>query len=104
MTSARVKTMRGAFEEKAIRVALTATPDYNAQKRLRRFFPRLIHELELFDALESGLLAPSRMWVVEVDADASTVRFIAGDYERETLGRLMSSSLFFKAVEVFRYS
>ncbi len=104
MTSARVKTIREAFEDKAIRVALTATPDYNAQKRLRRFFPKLIHELELTDALDSGLLAPSRMWVVEVDADASTVRFIAGDYERETLGRLMSSSPFFKAVEVFRYS
>ncbi len=104
MTSARAKTIRDAFDEKAIRIALTATPDYNQQKRLRRFFPKLIHELELFEALESGLLAPSRMWVVEVDADASTVRFIAGDYEQETLGRLMSSSPFFKAVEVFRYS
>ncbi|MBT8366128.1 MAG: hypothetical protein KJP23_15625 [Deltaproteobacteria bacterium] len=61
-------------------------------------------ELELFDAFELGLLAPARMWVIEVDADASTVRFIAGDYEQETLGRLMSSSPFFKAVQVFRYS
>jgi RNA polymerase sigma factor (sigma-70 family) len=44
------------------------------------------------------------MWIIEVDADASNVRFVAGDYEQEILGRLMSTSPFFKAVQVFRYS
>lgn len=104
MTASRVETVNKAFEEKAIRIAITATPDYNQNRQLHQFFPKLIHELELFDAFELGLLAPARMWVIEVDADASTVRFIAGDYEQETLGRLMSSSPFFKAVQVFRYS
>jgi hypothetical protein len=104
MTSSRVETIHKAFENKAIRIAVTATPDYNQSKQLHQFFPVLIHELELFDAFELGLLAPARMWAIEVDADASTVRFVAGDYEQETLGRLMSSSPFFKAVQVFRYA
>jgi len=104
MTSSRVETIHKAFENRAIRIAVTATPDYNQSKQLHQFFPVLIHELELFDAFELGLLAPARMWAIEVDVDASTVRFVAGDYEQETLGRLMSSSPFFKAVQVFRYA
>jgi RNA polymerase sigma factor (sigma-70 family) len=104
MTFKRIEALNKAFMGKSIRIAVTATPDYNGLKQLHRFFPVLIHELELIDAFELGLLAPARMWVVEVDADASTVRFIAGDYEQETMGRLMSSSPFFKAVQVFRYT
>jgi RNA polymerase sigma factor (sigma-70 family) len=104
LTPLRIKTIHRAFDEKTIRLAITATPNYNESKRLCDFFPNLIHELELIDAFELGLLAPARMWVVEVDADASTIRFIAGDFEQETLGRLMSSSPFFKTVQIFRYS
>jgi len=104
ITSLRMETLQNAFEAKAIRIALTATPDYDHRRRLHQFFPQLIHETDLLTAFETGLLAPTRMWVAEVDVDASVVRFVAGDYEAETLGRLMSSSPFFKAVEVFRYS
>ncbi|MEW6666721.1 MAG: sigma-70 family RNA polymerase sigma factor [Thermodesulfobacteriota bacterium] len=104
MTHLRMKALQTAFHERAIRIALTATPDYDDHRRLLQFFPDLVHEMELSEALVLGLLAPARMWVVEVDADASKVRLVAGDYEQETLGRLMSSSPFFKAVEMFRYS
>ena len=104
MTHLRIKAIHSAFDKKAIRLAITATPNYNESKRLCDFFPKLIHELELIDAFELGLLAPAKMWIVEVDADASTIRFVAGDFEQETLGRLMSSSPFFKAVQIFRYS
>ena len=103
MTKLRMKALRQAFDRKAIRIALTATPDYNEKRSLQRFFPDLIHELDLAEAFAMELLAPTRMWVVEVDANASTVRFVAGDFEQEMLGRLMSSSPFFKAVQVFRY-
>jgi hypothetical protein len=34
---------------------------------------------------------------------SSRVRFVAGDYETEGLGRLMSTAPFFRAVELFRY-
>lgn len=104
MTPLRLDTIAKAFAPQTIRVALTATPDYNKDRRLGRFFPELIHEIDLFDGFEKNLLAPARMWVVEVDVDASTIQLIAGDFEKESLGRFMSASPFFKAVEIFRYS
>jgi len=103
MTPARSTLLATAFDRLAVRVALTATPDYNAERRLERYFPDLVHEVTLEEALALGLLAPLRAWVVEVDADASQVRFVAGDYESEGLGRLMSTAPFFRAVELFRY-
>ena len=104
MTSLRMGTLRGAFQVKAVRIALTATPNYDRERQLHQFFPQLIHETDLIAAFESGLLAPARMWVAEVDVDASVVRLVAGDYEAQTLGRLMSSAPFFKAAQEFRYA
>lgn len=103
MTAARHTLLATAFDRLAVRVALTATPDYDTERQLERFYPDLVHEVTLEEALALGLLAPLRAWVVEVDADASQVRFIAGDYEAEGLGRLMSTAPFFRAAELFRY-
>jgi superfamily II DNA or RNA helicase len=103
MTSARGDILREAFDPRAIRLALTATPDYGPDRQLRHHFPDLIHEIDLAEALALDLLAPARVWVAEVDADASKVRFVAGDYEADTLGRLLSTAPFFRAVEMFRY-
>lgn len=104
MTELRLETLHKAFDKKSIRLALTATPDYGDHRKLRNYYPQLIYEMELLDAMDQKLLAPTRMWVAEVDADASVIRLIAGDYEPEILGRLMSSSPFFQAVRLFRYS
>lgn len=103
MTPARMTLLRQAFDPLAVRLALTATPDFDEERTLCRHFPDLIHEITLEEALELELLAPLRVWVAEVDADASRVRFLANDYDLETLGRLMSSAPFFRAVELFRY-
>jgi len=103
MTPRRVEALDDALDPSAVRVALTATPDYDSDRRLCRFFPDLIHEVELAEALRLGLLAPVRVWVAEVDADGSRVRLMAGDYEREALGCLMASAPFFRAVELLRY-
>lgn len=103
MTPGRMAILAHRFDPLAVRVALTATPDYDAERRLEHFFPELIHEITLDEALALDLLAPLRVWVAEVDADASNVRFLAGDFEADLLGRLMSTAPFFRAVEVFRY-
>jgi type I site-specific restriction endonuclease len=65
---------------------LTATPDYNAERRLERYFPDPATKSPLEETFALGLLAPLRAWAVEVDADASRVRFARGDYESERLG------------------
>ena len=70
MTAARHTLLASAFDRLAVRVALTATPDYDAERRLERFFPDLVHEVTLEEALALGLLASLRAWVVEIDADA----------------------------------
>jgi superfamily II DNA or RNA helicase len=103
MTEDRIAFLEEGFFRGSLRVALTATPDYSAERRLKHHFPKLISELSLYGALEMDLLAPLRVWVAEVDADASKVRLIAGDYDVESLGRLMSSAPFFRATEIFRY-
>ncbi len=87
MTPGRMAILAQRFDPLAVRVALTATPDYDAERRLEYFFPELIHEITLDEALALDLLAPLRVWVAEVDADASSVRFIAGDFEADLLGR-----------------
>ncbi len=105
MTERRMNLLQHGFVQGSVHVALTATPDYDDEQRvLCRFFPYLIHELTLEDALTLGLLAPARVWVAEVNAEGSRVRILAGDYEESTLGRIMSAAPFSRAVQVFRYS
>jgi superfamily II DNA or RNA helicase len=104
MTEPRRRLLADAFAPAAVRVGLTATPDYDADRRLARFFPDLIHEVTLGEALDLGLLAPARAWVAEVDASSSVVRLTAGDFDPEALGRIMSAAPFFQAAAAFRYA
>lgn len=104
MTGARMALLHDTFDRDALRVALTATPDYDAERRLCHFFPDLIHEVSLGEALELRLLAPARVWVAEVDHAGSVVKLVAGDYQRDALGQLMSAAPFFKAAQLFRYA
>ncbi|MFC1611157.1 DEAD/DEAH box helicase family protein [Myxococcota bacterium] len=104
MTESRMDLLVNSFDPLAVRLALTATPDYSSTRRLCHHFPELIHEISMYEAFQLDLLAPLRLWVAEVNADASRVRMIAGDYDTETLGRLMSTAPFFRATELFRYA
>lgn len=104
MTERRMNLLQHGFAQGVVRVALTATPDYDDEQRvLCRFFPYLIHELTVEEALALRLLAPARVWVAEVNTEGSRVRILAGDYEEATLGRIMSTAPFSRAVQVFRY-
>jgi len=104
MTDARMAIFREAFDEDAIRIGLTATPDYDAQRSLARHFPDLIHEIALEEAMALGLLAPARVWVADIDEDGSRVRMVGGDFDSETIGRLLSSAPAFEAARQFRYA
>ena len=103
MTPARLELIAQGFAPEAARVALTATPDYDDARTLCRFFPDLVHEITIEEALDEGLLAPLRVWVAEVDAKGSEIRVVQGDYDGEALGRVMSTAPFARAVAVFRY-
>jgi superfamily II DNA or RNA helicase len=103
MTARRMMALTKGFDPKAPRIAMTATPDYDFERALGKYFPDLIHELSLGEAMDLDLLAPVRVWVAEVDADASRVRMIAGNYDEVELGEIMSSAPFFKMANIFRY-
>jgi superfamily II DNA or RNA helicase len=104
MTLNRQSFLADAFDSVAIRLALTATPNYSDRRALSKFFPTLIHELSLQEAVTLDLLAPLRVWVADVDVDASSVRVIDGDFQEDELGRIMSAGPFLEAVKHYRYA
>lgn len=104
MTAKRMEALTRGFDADAPRLAMTATPDYNFDRMLEKYFPALIHELSLAEAMELDLLAPERTWVYEVDVDASQVRMIAGSYDGGDIGSIMSAAPFFKMAQLIRYS
>ena len=103
MTVARMRLLSGMFDADALRIGLTATPDYSRTRRLCHHFPTTIAEMGVAAAMRRNLLAPARAWIAEVDVDASTVRLHGGDYDASALGELMSAAPFFRAAELFRY-
>lgn len=103
MTASRYGFLQKIFDPRAVRIALTATPDYGAERTLNRFFPELVHELTMVEAVELGLLAPLRYWLGEVDVDASRVKVLGEDFDDGELGRVMSAAPFFEAARRFRY-
>lgn len=60
MTPERLAFVEPGFSPDALRIALTATPDYDERRTLCRFFPSLIHEMTLEEALGLDLLASLR--------------------------------------------
>jgi len=103
MSALRMTALLKGFDPSAPRIAMTATPDYSFERALGRYFPELIHELTLAEAMDLDLLASVRVWVYEVDADASKVRMVAGSYDNGEIGEIMSAAPFFKMAHVIRY-
>ena len=104
MTKERQRVIDECFDPLAIRVALTATPKFNDVQDLARFFPALIHEITVGEAVELGLLAPLRWWMYEVDEDASHVEVVAGKLQEDQLGEVMSAAPFFEQTREIRYA
>ncbi|MFO0764708.1 MAG: sigma factor-like helix-turn-helix DNA-binding protein [Patescibacteria group bacterium] len=104
MTDARQHLLRIGFANEAPRIALTATANYSEERALAKYFPRLLHEITVSEAIDLELLAPVRLWLYEVDIDATHVQLRNGDLDPEQLGSLMSAAPCFEAARVHRYS
>lgn len=103
MTALRSGILREVFDSLAIRIALTATPDYDEERVLAKFFPDLIHEMTITEGVASGLLAKVHAFTVGVDVGAADVRVVAGNYESEDLGLVMSRLPLLQATLIIRY-
>lgn len=88
----------------SLKIALSGTPDYNEERALENFFPYLIHELPIREAIEMGLLAPFKYASYEVGVDASRVDLDGADYDEAQIGEIMSKSEVFKFCAAIRYS
>ena len=104
MSGKRRRALRGSFSGDAVRLGLTATPDYDEVRRLDRLFPRRLVRQELRHALASGLLAPAHVHIAEVDVDASAVEIVAGDYRADHISRVLGEAPFMEAALRFRYA
>lgn len=103
ITAERQKILSEDFHLEAIRVALTATANYNEKRRLATYYTKLIHEISITEAVELELVSPVRVWVAAVDVEGSTVQMRGGDYDEQKLGTIMGRAPFFEAARVFRY-
>jgi len=103
MSRARQRALRDGLDPKAVRIALTGSEDFNERRRLRMYFPYLIHQVTIKEALELKMFAPARVYVAEVDVSASSVQLVSGELDQEGLGQIMSSAPFFEGARVYRY-
>ncbi len=105
MTQIKQGLLQQAFPEVAVRLALTATPDYDEERVLSRHFPDLIHEMTVYEGVRMKLLAPVRASVFEVAAGpAGKIRIVGGDYDASDMARIMGRAPLLQAVREFRYS
>lgn len=103
MSTKRMNMFHGAFPKETIRVAFTATEEYDEQKSLKLLFPHLVREVTLDEALALGRLADGNAHLYEVDIDGSEIELLGGDYSPEQLSQVMEQLPILEAVRVLRY-
>jgi hypothetical protein len=103
LTPACRAALADAFEPDAVRIGLTATPDYDAQRRLDQTFPHPLARVDLREAVARRWVAPARVYVAEVDVDGSSVELVGGDYHADQIARLLSSGPVLHAAFTWRY-
>lgn len=104
MTELRQNALRHGLHTDAVRIALTATPDFDEDRVLARFFPDLIHEMTIYEGVQMKLLAPVRASVYEVQVGAADVGVIGGEYNPRDIERVMTRMPLLKAIRQFRYA
>ena len=103
MSEARMEMLRTLFLH-ALVIACTATPDFDEERTLGALFPYLIHEVTLPQAVALDLFAPLSAKVLSLGVDGSLVSLRPnGDYDKETLGKVMSADPFLEAARTLRY-
>ena len=73
-------------------IGLTATEDYSRKKRLSNLLPHAIHKMTIREAVESKLISPYSVIVVETETDMSSVKIsTTNEYDQEDLQRVINS-------------
>jgi len=73
-------------------IGLTATDKFSTKKQLSDLLPHEIHNMHTREAIESGLIAPYSVVVVETETDMSSVKIsTTNEYDQEDLQKVINS-------------
>lgn len=88
-----------------LKLGFTATPDYDAEKRLEKLLSYEVVHVTIPEAVESGHLAPFKVFIVDTDVDIREVSLTAsGDYNEEELAKALNiHSRNLSAVEFYKH-
>ena len=81
------------FDENALVLGVTATPDRGDKKNLGRYFQNIAYEVTLLDLIKQNWLASIRVKTVPLSLDLRGVRTTAGDYNADDLGHAIEPYL-----------
>ena len=74
-------------------LGVTATPFRADENKLSDLFESRAYELNLWDAIDKGILSPLQMLIADVRVDLKGVRSKAGDYDSAQLGALLELNM-----------
>jgi superfamily II DNA or RNA helicase len=81
------------FDENALVLGVTATPDRGDKKSLGRYYENIAYEVTLLDLIKQNWLSPIRVKTVPLSLDLRGVRTTAGDYNADDLGHAIEPYL-----------
>jgi superfamily II DNA or RNA helicase len=74
------------FKAECLTIGFTATPEFNEEKSLRNLVGEPIYQMSLKEAVEGGMLCPTRWIPVKTQANLSKVTITSsGQYDEESL-------------------
>ncbi len=103
LTERRLGWLDALFDHQAVRIAITASPDWNESRQLMAKFPELIYELAIPEAVELGILAKVTAYVHEVDVGRKDIRLKGDDYDEEELERALLDKAMIEKVRSLRF-
>lgn len=80
-----------AFPESTIKIGFTATPEFHEEKTVADILPHEIDSMPVREAIEDGLLAGLKVFLVPTKKDISELERKGGDYEEEKLAKIINT-------------
>lgn len=89
LTKARTKILQ-AFRG-AIKIGLTATPEWSDGRHINQVWGEVIHHLSLKEGIMRGINVPPLYYMYEADIDGDSISISGDDYEKASLAAAMKS-------------
>jgi len=93
------------FKSQCLTIGFTATPEFNEEKSLRAHLGEPLYQMSLKEAVEGGMLCPTRWIPVKTQADVSKVKVTSsGEYDESSIEKAVNTAVINKAAaQVFKH-